>query len=182
MPTLVGPWKGGWALDQHFLTYNKRTEIGELIYQLKYKQNKNKIKPLVDKLYDFMKTRYVTSWLYAIIPVPPSNTQREFQPVFELADSLGNKLKIKVYKNYLIKTKDTSTVKNISVDEKKKILSGVFKVKNNAMENKKVLLFDDIYQSGSTLGEITKVLKSDGLVENVYALTITKTKTKDGII
>ena len=36
----------------------------------------------------------------------------------------------------------------------------------------------DIFQTGSTLKEITKVLYSKGQVEKVYVLTVTKTTTK----
>ena len=40
---LYGNWKGGWSLDQHMAIYPKRTEIGEMLYQLKYNQDKSKI-------------------------------------------------------------------------------------------------------------------------------------------
>ena len=66
----------------------------------------------------------------------------------------------------------------ISANEKEQKLKGVFKIKDQTLKNKKILLFDDVCQTGSTLKEITKVLYDEGNVENVYALTITKTTTK----
>ena len=113
-----------------------------------------------------------------IIPVPPSDTGREFQPVIEVAKSIGKKLKIDVCNDCVLKTKKTSFLKNMTMEEKEKILNGIFEVKSNLIKNKKVLLFDDIFQTGSTWKEITKVLYTKGQVENVYVLTVTKTTTK----
>jgi|TARA_Y100000294_G_C8467480_1_gene301262 predicted amidophosphoribosyltransferase len=175
---LNGNWKKGWALDQHMMQWPKRTEIAEMLYQLKYNNDKSKIEPLAEEIYKFMKTRYVTKYLSIIIPVPPSNVQRQFQPVLEVAKSIGKKLKIDVSNDCVLKTKTTDVMKNIPIEVRKKKLSGIFKVKNSLVKNKKVLLFDDIYETGSTLKEITKVLYSEGHVQNVYVVTITKTTTK----
>jgi predicted amidophosphoribosyltransferase len=176
---LYGNWKAGWALDQHMMLWPDRTNIAEMLYQLKYnKKDKSKIEPLAEEICKFMKTRLVTKWLSTIIPVPPSDTEREFQPVIEIAKSIGNKLKIDVCNDCVLKTKNTSFMKNMTLEERERKLNGIFEVKSNLIKNKKVLLFDDIYQTGSTLKEITKVLYSEGHVQNVYVLTITKTTTK----
>jgi len=98
--------------------------------------------------------------------------------VIEVAKSIGKKLKIDVCNDCVLKTKKTSFLKNMTMEEKEKILNGIFEVKSNLIKNKKVLLFDDIFQTGSTLKEITKVLYSKGQVGNVYVLTVTKTTTK----
>lgn len=45
-------------------------------------------------------------------------------------------------------------------------------------QNKKVLIFDDLFRSGSTLKEITKTLYNTGKVQNVYIVTLTKTRSK----
>ena len=39
-------------------------------------------------------------------------------------------------------------------------------------------MFDDIYQTGETLRAIARVLYKEGFVQNVYVLTVTKTRTK----
>jgi len=90
------------------------------------------------------------------------------------------KLDIPINYDCLLKVKTTEFMKdnNISAIEKEKKLKGVYKIKDQTFKNKKILLFDDVCQTGSTLKEITKVLYDEGNVENVYALTITKTTTK----
>ena len=177
---LYGNWKGGWALDQHMSKFPNRTEIGEMLYQLKYNKDKSKIEPLANKAFEFMKTRLVTKWLFCIVPVPPSDNSRVFQPVIEIAKLLGKKMNIPINYDCLLKVKTTEFMKdnNISAIEKEKKLEGVYKIKDQTFKNKKILLFDDVCQTGSTLKEITKVLYDEGNVENVYALTITKTTSK----
>jgi predicted amidophosphoribosyltransferase len=40
-----------------------------------------------------------------------------------------------------------------------------------------IILFDDLYRSGETLGEITRTLMSKGKIDRVYVLTITRTRS-----
>lgn len=39
-----------------------------------------------------------------------------------------------------------------------------------------ILVVDDLYESGTTLNEICRVLKRDQNINNIYVLTMTKTK------
>jgi len=183
---LKGNWRKGWAIDLHTISSvplgdnqfdTTRTEVGELLYQVKYQQDVSRIEELVNIICDFMKTRLVTPYLAAILPVPPSDTTRPFQPVQLLAERVGDRLKIPVLVDYLIKNKSTQALKNLEdAESRKRELGGVFSVKDKSLCDKKVLLFDDLYRSGETLTEITDVLYNQGKVQNVYVLTITKTR------
>jgi len=81
---IPGRWKEGFALDYHTIssTYlgddefgnpiydTKRTELGELLYRLKYKSDDSVIGEIIDVIEGFIK-----SWkppIELIIPVPPS--------------------------------------------------------------------------------------------------------------
>jgi len=188
---LKGIWRLGWALDLHTKSSNyispkefdtEYTEIGKMLYMLKYQNDKSQIQPLADKLYEFIKDRRATSLISSIIPVPPSDEDRKFQPVTELADALGKKLGIKVLSDCIQKIKPTETLKSIEDPaERQKILLGAFRV-NPEVEpdwvGNNILLFDDLYRSGSTLKEITKTLNNEKHIKSVYVLTVTKTRTK----
>tara|TARA_Y100001970_G_C14074324_1_gene771133 strand:- start:483 stop:1100 length:618 start_codon:yes stop_codon:yes gene_type:complete len=184
---LNGNWKGGWSIDLHTLssTYldngnyvTKRTDIGELLYQFKYCNNYNVYKSLTTRITSFSKNLLVMPYISAIIPVPPSDLSRSYQPTIELAKGLGKSRNINVYTDYLIKKKYTSELKSTSdPDQRKKILHNAFSVRNNWLQGKKVLLFDDLYRSGSTLNEISKILYKEGRVSDVYVLTVTKTRS-----
>ena len=79
--------------------------------------------------------------------------------------------------DYLIKTKPTSQLKEVlSPAERKEILKDVFSVKDERYKSKKVLIFDDLYRSGSTMNEVANVLLNKGEVSSVFVLTITKTR------
>ncbi len=188
---LKGNWRFGWALDLHTKSSSyvapgefdtEYTAIGQMLYNLKYKNDKRQIQPLADKLHEFFQDRRATPNISSIIPVPPSNEDRRFQPVTELADALGKKLGIVVLHDYIQKIKITQTLKSVETQAaKEKILRGVFKL-NPAIEpeqvGENVLLFDDLYQTGATLREITKTLNNEKYLRSIYVLTVTKTRKK----
>jgi len=182
-----GNWKAGWALDIHTLksiplgdgkfdtTY---TEIGKALNELKYHQNYDKIDLLANEVVKFLKTRMVTPYINVIIPTPPSK-DREVQPVIVIAKKVSQALKIPLDVNFIQKNKNTSELKSIEdPQEREKILNAAFNLQDMRYQNKKVLIFDDLFRSGSTLKEITKTLYNSGKVQNVYIVTLTKTRTK----
>src|SRR5882672_8882206 len=101
--SIGGPWDSGWTLDRHilssdFLGYNeyghpqfdtKRTELGELLYKLKYKRDQSTIAPIAQATYDFVRGRNLE--IDVIVPVPPSRN-RPVQPLFQIADQVGKLL------------------------------------------------------------------------------------------
>jgi len=185
---LRGNWKYGWALDLHTISSvplpngsfdTQRTAVGELLYQLKYRLDRTKIKPLADVAADFLQKRLVFPHLGAIIPVPPSNTDRPFQPVIELALEIGRRVSLPVYTDFIQKIRETEALKGIEdIESRRQQLRGAFKVRDMSLADKYVLLFDDLFRSGETLREITRVLMNEGAVSRVYVLTITKTRTR----
>lgn len=183
---LNGNWKAGWALDIHTTSStllpdrtfeNVYTPLGETLNKLKYHKDSNALEPIVDTATEFLKTRHVTPFLKCIIPVPPSDYNREIQPVEKIARLVANNLGVECQTDYLIKVRDTSQLKNETDHEvKKQILKGAFKVADDRYKGKKVLLLDDIFDSGATISEITNTLLSQGHVDNVYVLCITRTR------
>ncbi len=156
--------------------------IGALMHLCKYHQERQYCENIACVVVDFLKTKSKgqTPNLSAIIPVPPSGiTTRIFQPVDEIVKIVGEKLNLTVDYDYLLKKRPNPQLKSIKDPvERKKILVGAFGVKDQRYNGKKVLLFDDLYDTGATLNEITKTLKDLGHVNNVYVLTITKTRSK----
>ncbi len=187
---ITGNWKEGFALDLHTdysipiapeigMWDTHRPPIAEELYQLKYKNDKTKIEIISTEAANFI-SKNCSHWkIDIIVPIPPSDNSRAFQPVYELADSIGKKLKIPVDKSSLLKTKSTSQLKSIEdPDERKKILQGAFDIKLTTLQNKNVLLFDDLFRSGETLNTAAEVILIKGKAKNIYVLTITKTRSK----
>ncbi|WP_096021991.1 ComF family protein [Campylobacter lanienae] len=190
---LNGNWKCGWALDLHTISSEhlgggcfdtKYTEIGGMIYDLKYNDSissEDKEK-LADKLatiaVEFLTTTImVTPYIFVIVPTPASK-DREIQPLYLLADRVAYKLNRMIDFDYIKKIKNTSELKSIEdPTQKAEILKNAFSC-DKRYKNKKILLIDDLFCSGSTLNEITKTLYNQGEVNNVYVLCFTKTRSK----
>lgn len=187
-----GNWRAGWALDVHTLSSRplsgggydtKRTEFGEWVFQLKYRHDKTKIQPIAEVAAKFVEEKFVVDgysvlpYLAAIIPVPPSDTHRAFQPVTEIVQEIGKLLSVPIRTDYLTKARRTVPLKNFpDVGSKREQLRGAFDVQSQDLRNCCVLLVDDLYDSGTTLTETTKVLYKEGGVQHVLVLTLTRTR------
>lgn len=182
---LAGNWSEGFALDIHILSSipigesqwghmqfdNTYSEVGKRINQLKYKKIKSGVNELVETAVNFIEKR---NWdIDLIIPVAPSITRNE-QPVMLLAEKVGDTLNIPVSTTAIRKVKETTTLKNIPIPQRPGHLAGAYEVLIEETIEQRVLLFDDIYDSGATLRTICDCLIG-GQPEKIFVLTFTKT-------
>jgi competence protein ComFC len=186
---ISGAWVEGYALDLHstrsdLMGYNefgypvfetKRTEVGELLYRLKYRGDRTVIAELTDAAEKFVRAWKVK--ITVIVPVP-ATAYRPDQPVVRLAEELGGRLGITVAKDAIRKLKKFAQLKNVyDVAERRRLLDGAFEVDAAKVRNQRILLLDDLYRSGATMNAITEVLKASG-VSAVYAFAFTQTRSK----
>ncbi len=190
--TLNGHWTEGFALDLHTSSSTpigvneqgrtifdtKRPEIAEHLYQLKYRSDKSHINIIAQEAANFINSK--KNWqLHKLIHIPPSDTTRNFQPVYELAKAIGIICKLDVDLTTLKKLKSTGQLKTIDdPEERKEILKDAFDITTNILAGKNVLLFDDLFRSGESLNAVCDIVKNKGKAANVYVLTITKTRSK----
>ena len=79
----------------------------------------------------------------------------------------------------MIKVKETKVQAGLDKDKRKTNLVGAFdiiKENKKLIKNKKILLIDDVFTTGSTVNECAKMLKKHG-ADSVFVLTIAKTLT-----
>ncbi|MBQ3423070.1 MAG: ComF family protein [Romboutsia sp.] len=190
-PSIIcGNWDIGYSLDRHtlFSVYcgedeyghpifdTTRSDLGELMYQLKYHQDISIIDEIMNLISPFLDKFSKKYSINAIIPVPPSNTNRTFQPVSILAEYIGNYLGKKVFYDFISKTNNTQ-LKGLDSEAKRKAIKGsIAKHQHFISNNVNVLIVDDLYQTGSTLNEIVDVLRTDPNINEIYVLTITRTR------
>jgi competence protein ComFC len=185
---IPGRWRDGYALDLHTTssTYmgddefghprfeTIRSEAGELLYKLKFAQDQTVVQALAEALESF-----VRSWgivFDIVVPIPPSS-HRNVQPVMVLAEALGRRLGTPVVK-CIRTTRDTPQLKNVAdFDERLRLLQGLHEVDPAEVRSKKILLFDDLYRSGATMNAVTEVLYDQGGAGDVFALTVTRTRS-----
>lgn len=136
---VMGAWRRGWALDYHtlsseFLGYDqqgnaqfetKRTPLGEALFQLKYRQQYGQAETFARVMYDFIvNTPPFQSRIELVVPMP-SSTQRQRQPVEEVAKALGALLKIPVHANAVRKVRETPGLKGIfDPEQRRELLDG----------------------------------------------------------
>lgn len=64
-----------------------------------------------------------------------------------------------ILNNCLVKTKNIIEQSKLNKEERMQNIQGVYELKNKQLiENKKILLIDDIYTTGSTVNECSKTL------------------------
>lgn len=155
------------------------TAIGLEMNHLKYWKEKHRAAAIGATAAEFL-TQKLGSWgINLIIPIPPSDTTREFQPVYEVVNHIGKHSGLPIDFQILKKLKSTSQLKEIEDPKRRKeVLTGAFSIQNNSLTGKNVLLFDDLYRSGETLNAVCDIIINQGKAKSVYVLTITKTRSK----
>ena len=119
-----------------------------------------------------------------IVPVPISKkrkNERGYNQSELIAKELVKRLlekekslKIECIDDCLIKNKNIIEQSKLNKEERQKNIQGVYILKNKEkLINKKILLIDDIYTTGSTVNECCKTLK-DGKPSKIDILTIAK--------
>lgn len=190
-PTEIqGAWRRGWALDTHirsseFLGYdqnghaqfnNTRSDLGEMLYLLKYRGQSQMAAKIASVMADFFSDKpNALARIEAIVPMP-SSTERTTQPVVEVAKDLAKKLGKAVLLDTIEKTRETPALKDIHDSEtRRELLDGAFKVDRAKISGRGVLLIDDLYSSGATANAVTIALIGAG-ASAVYFLAATRTR------
>lgn len=190
-PTKIpGRWREGFALDYHtissdFLGHDefghprfdtKRSELGELLYRLKYGSDKGVVEEIVDAAAAFFE-----SWnppVDMLIPVPPTRA-RAVQPVLLLSEALGRRLRLPVRPEAIARVRNVPELKDVlEYGARAKLLQGAHSVDRSTSAGQNILLFDDLFRSGATMNAITQLIYEEGKAGEVYSLTITRTRSK----
>lgn len=112
-----------------------------------------------------------------IIPVPIHKKrfkQRGYNQSELLARKIAKTLEIPMAKDVLIKDINNTPQSKLSKIERKNNAIGVYKTINiHKIKHKRIILIDDIYTTGSTANECSKMLKQAGASE-IAVLTIAK--------
>lgn len=187
---LPGPWSEGFVLEgQHTLSSTlighdsngnpqfdtKRSELGELVFRLKNRSDKTTLEPIADTAAEFVRGWRIQ--FHAVVPIPPSR-RRAFQPVVEIAKTLGTRLSKPVLPNAVRKVRETPELKDVfDYGERQKLLGGRCFGGRKAIEGQQLLVVDDLYRSGATASVVVQSLVDTG-AEAVYFLALTKTRTR----
>ena len=182
-----GNWDLGYSLDKHVLQstctgYNQwgypefdttRSEVGESLFQLKFRDDYNQVAHLASQLSNSLAPYFESASL--VVPMVPSK-QRPRQPVIEIARQVAENLGIRCHEKLLVKTASTPEMKDIDDrDEKVETLARaltLYDVLDAGVHD--VLIIDDLYDSGSSLEAATRVLRKYDKIGKIYVATLTR--------
>ena len=182
---LIGNWTEGYALDKHTLSseylgedafghkqFNTiHTEIGELLYQLKYNHRHDTSEAILEHAKPFLNNWLKEKTIDIVLPVPPTK-RRAIQPIYIIAKTIAKHYHIPYSDEVLEKTNEGQAKDGENA-------KGNIKLLKNPKRNCNILLIDDLFSTGNTLIECVRVLKTDKLVNDIYVLTITKTGVRE---
>lgn len=122
-----------------------------------------------EKIYRFLKKYDIMVYVPMYIK---KARQRGYNQSELLAREIATNLQIEIQCNNLIKIKDTAKQSTLTKKQRKENVKGAYSVKQaNLVRNKKIILFDDIFTTGSTVDECSKILKQYGAKE-IVVLTL----------
>ncbi|WP_057022108.1 ComF family protein [Pseudomonas synxantha] len=183
-----GAWDLAVSLDKHIIRsvpigYNdyghmqfdtERTDIGEAVFQLKYR-------------FDFTKVEYIANQIIAalnsqpfpkievVIPMPASKVRAK-QPVTEIAKKVAELLGIYCSEDTLEKIKPTGAMKDLETyAERSAALDGCFEIRDKISRGPwNALLIDDLYDTGASLEAACNKLRQNTNIKNISVVAITR--------
>ena len=117
----------------------------------------------------------LTAWKPdGLIPIPLHKSRerlRGYNQAERLARAIGRYSDIPVYDRIVFRKKKTRPMKELNVKERQNNLKGAFIIPQDVVKLKRIVLVDDIYTTGATMDNVTKLLLERGVLE-VYTLTL----------
>lgn len=164
------------ALSMNFIE-EERTEIGELEYQAKFKNNEEAEAELIEICNEWLEKLPFLKEADYICAMPGSSSATESLP-----HRIVNGLEGFEFENISDKIGWTSKTRSIkdaeNLEEKLEILeeSGLELAKDLDLSGKTVLLFDDLYMSGLSMQYVAMKLKEAGAAR-VFGLCVVKSRS-----
>lgn len=176
---LLGNFDFGFALGQYSEpkeAHTERTQVGRLLYGFKYQFDQDAGVILADLAAELINSQNLLKSSDFIVTIPPSFTSRPFDPVSFLAERISKVTGIRWEKDVIKRTRITKLQKRILDKEgKKENVISTFRLNNSpSIFGKKILLLDDLYDSGATINQIFQILRR-AKANKIFALVLAKT-------
>ena len=146
-------------------------QVRKLILDYKFNEKSYMYKTFVNFLLNDKKIFENIKKYDKIIPVPISKKrykERGYNQSLLIAKEISmqisyetnNNIKLELVNNCLIKTKNIIEQSKLNKEDRQHNIQGVYTLKNGSiLTNKSILLIDDIYTTGSTVNECSRVLQ-----------------------
>lgn len=168
--------KRGKNFETHIYIMNYEGEMRNKILSYKFKNKSYMYKTFAKiilnnkKICNILKT-------YDIITSVPLHKKRQNERGYNqselIAKEIAKNIKEITYLKLLKKIKNTPKQSSLKSKEREENVKDVYQFINKQIINKGIILFDDIYTTGSTANECSKVLKQNG-ARRILILSLAK--------
>ena len=167
--------RGAFVKNRSPLVYEGETR--KIIYSLKFGKKKYLAQTLGALMADeFLKDNMEADIIVYVPMTEAEEKKRGFNQSELLAEEVGRRLNIAVLPA-LVKIKETKAQKELGGKERAQNLEGAFVCVFEQVNNRKILLIDDIFTTGATANECAKVLlKAKAREVNVLTAAVAKLK------
>lgn len=165
----------GWqaAIDGIRAPFQFGGVIRQAIHQLKYRNLRALVVPLTTLLRDYLITNPIPGEVLVPVPLHPKRLrERGYNQSHLLAQELGKLIHLPVVGDCLTRQRHTPPqARTSSVDERRSNVVSAFTCYDRRLQDKQVLLIDDVTTSGATLDACAAALKAAG-VSSVWGLAL----------
>ena len=169
------------SFENHLYIFKYEGIIRNMIINYKFNEKSYLYKTFVNFLLKNKKFFKILKSYDKIIPVPISKKrmkQRGYNQSKLIANELSKKLRIDLDLNSLLKVKDIIEQSKLDSRRREENIKNAYSLSTNTtskktLENKKIILIDDVFTTGSTVEECAKTLKKVN-PKKVDVLTIAK--------
>lgn len=169
--------QGECYFEKHLYLFWYRNEIRKLLLDYKFNDKSYLYQIFSEIIIKNEKICGILKKYDIMMPVPihpKRKRQRGYNQSALMAKEIVKQIEKLEYQELLEKLKDTVPQSSLKREQRRKNVQKVYKMKKKAkIEQKNVILLDDIYTTGSTVNAIAKVLKEHG-VNEILVLTIAK--------
>lgn len=163
----------GWSLFRY------EGLVKDILHQIKFKKRRDLVKIFDREIRGFLKRHTQLASYDCILPIPMDRRrylEREFNQSGLLAQTVYGFLKSPRLKSRILARKGGALPQSLLGRQGRRInVDHVFSIRNaEQIQGRSLLLVDDIFTTGATIGEISKIFKSEG-VSRVGYLTLART-------
>ena len=169
--------KFSYFFEEHLYVFEYQGIIRKVILDYKFNDLSYLYKTFVNFLLKNEKFFAILKSYDTIIPVPISRKrmkERGYNQSALIARKIAKKIDLEYNDKCLFKTKNIVEQSKLNKEQRQDNIQGAYKLRESKiLRNKKVLLVDDIFTTGSTVNECSKIL-SKASPEKIGVFTLAK--------
>ena len=166
------------GMDGLVAVFEYRGIIKQMVGKLKYRFVEDIYDTLVELVESMGDLSIIGGKNVVMVSVPLSKKRerwRGFNQADKLATTLSKRLGMKMHKNVLLKKRHTKSQMELSLKDRITNVRGAFGngAEIESIKDRNVVLVDDVWTTGSTMKECTKLLKKNG-AKTVWGLVLAR--------